>query len=40
MEGYDDNFFKKECDLEGVKGDLLLQIEDRVSIDSCIYYVI
>lgn len=40
VEGYDDNFFKKECDLEGVKGDLLLQIEDRVSIDSCIYYVI
>lgn len=40
VEGYDDIFQKKECNIDEMKRDLLLQIEDKVSIDSCIYYVI
>lgn len=39
VEGYDDNFQKKKCNVDEMKKDLLLQIEDKVSVDSCIYYV-
>lgn len=39
VEGYDDIFQKKVCSMDEVKKDLLCQIEDEVSIDSCIYCV-
>lgn len=39
VEGYDDVFKKKMCSIDELKQDLLYQIEDKVLIDSCIYYV-
>ncbi len=39
VEGYDDIFRKKICSIDEVKQDLLCQIEDKVTLDSCIYYV-
>ena len=39
VEGYDDIFQRKVCNIDEVKRDLLYQIEERVSIDSSIYYV-
>ena len=39
VEGYDDVFRKEVCNLEELKQDLLCQIEDKVSIESCIYHV-
>ena len=39
VEGYDVTFQKKICDLDAVKIDLLCQIENKVFIDSCIYYI-
>lgn len=40
VEGYDDNFQKKRLNIDKVKSDLLLQIEDYMSINSCIYYIL
>lgn len=40
VEGYDDNFQKKRMNVDKVKRDLLLQIEDYMSINSCIYYIL
>jgi hypothetical protein len=37
VEGYDDIFQKKVCNIDKLKQDLLCQIEDKVSIVSCIY---
>lgn len=39
VEGYDDVFHKKKGNLDGIKKDLLMQIENKAAIDSCIYYV-
>lgn len=39
VEGYDDIFRKKVCSIDELKQDLLCQIEDKVSIESCIYHV-
>lgn len=39
VEGYDDAFQNKVCSVDEMKRDLLLQIVDEVSIDSCIYHV-
>ena len=39
VEGYDDNFLKKECNLDQMKMDLLNQVENKTSIDSCIYQI-
>lgn len=39
VEGYDDIFQKKVCNIDELKQDLLCQIEDKVSIESCIYGV-
>ena len=39
VEGYDDIFRKEVCSIDELKRDLLCQIEDNVSIDSCIYCV-
>ena len=39
VEGYDNVFHKKKGNLDGIKNDLLLQIVDKKTIDSCIYYV-
>jgi len=39
VEGYDDIFRKKVCSIDELKQDLLCQIEDKVSIESCIYNV-
>ena len=39
VEGYDDIFQKKVCSIDEFKQDLLCQIEDRVVIESCIYFV-
>lgn len=40
VEGYDDNFQKKRLNVDKAKSDLLLQIEDYMSINSCIYYIL
>jgi hypothetical protein len=37
--GYDDIFQKKMCSIDEMKKDILLQVEEKVFIDSCIYYV-
>lgn len=39
VEGYDDVFQKKVCNIDELKLDLLFQIEGKVSLDSCIYSV-
>ena len=39
VEGYDDTFGKKVCGIDELKQDLLCQIEEKVSIESCIYCV-
>ena len=39
VEGYDDIFQKKVCNIDELKQDLLSQIENNVSIESCIYCV-
>lgn len=39
VEGYDDNFSRKICNIDEVKRDLLFQIENELSIKSCIYFV-
>ncbi len=39
VERYDDIFRKKVCSIDKLKQDLLCQIEDKVSIESCIYRV-
>lgn len=37
VEGYDDNFQKKICNMEELKEDLLYQIENFAYINSCMY---
>lgn len=39
IEGYDVVFHKKVCSMEEMKKDILWQVEEKVFIDSCIYYV-
>lgn len=39
VEGYDDIFQRKKCNLDEMRSDLLMQIENEISIASCIYYV-
>lgn len=39
VEGYNDTFRKKVCSMDEMKKDILWQIEEKVFIDSCIYYV-
>lgn len=39
VEGYDDTFHQKVCTIDDMKNDLLYQVENKVSIDSCIYCV-
>lgn len=39
VEGYDDIFRRKECNLDEMKKDLLYQIEEKSFINSCIYHV-
>lgn len=39
VEGYDNVFQKKVCNVDELKRDLLFQIEEKVSLDSCIYCV-
>lgn len=39
VEGYDDFFLKKKFNLLEMKKDILTQIENNVSITSCIYYL-
>lgn len=37
VEGYDDNFKRKICNIDEMRRDLLFQIENKLSIESCIY---
>lgn len=39
VEGYDNIFRKKMCSIDELKQDLLYQIEEKVSVESCIYCV-
>lgn len=39
VEGYDDDFQKKICSMDEMKRDLLFQIENKLSVESSIYYV-
>lgn len=39
VEGYDDNFSRRICNMDEMKRDLLCQIENELSIKSCIYSI-
>lgn len=39
VEGYDNVFHKKVCGIEELKQDMLCQIEENMSVDSCIYCI-